>query len=329
MLFTDGQFVTSSDLQVIDGEIEKVADIEKILLDASPQSIITRTLFELGNDFTSKIQNFSGYLVGLGVNMNHAAAVLNILSTAINRPRALLHQIPVIEPDPTRLSFKRWAEYYCLTAFYRNVFHRKVNDRYEKKFNLYDKERKRSWEILKSNGFPIVLTPVPCPGATMEYGSGSWSASNVSAIDAISADTGSEWDVAITWVAMPPYVSGANQNNAESAAGLIQTQETAAATAGAGQVLKIDITSLNPPTNIIPPAIGTAAGIWARTLVTHWNVYVGPSGSGTLYLQNATPIAIGTTNYTLADKPTATGFLLNAGQPAQYDMSMESITWRA
>src|SRR5258708_107859 len=98
MLFTDGQFVTAADLEVIDGEIAAVAATANIVIDTSPQSIITRTLSELGNDFTSKIQNFSGYLVGLGVNMNHNAAVLNILSTAINRPRSLLHQIPVIEP---------------------------------------------------------------------------------------------------------------------------------------------------------------------------------------------------------------------------------------
>lgn len=132
MLFTDGQFITSADLQIVDAEITNVASTEKITLDG-PGGLIMRSLTELGADFLSKIQNFSGYLVGLGVNYNQQAAVMNILSTAINRPRALLNQIPVIEPNPTRCSFRRWAEYYCLVEFYQSLSFRKQNDRYEKR----------------------------------------------------------------------------------------------------------------------------------------------------------------------------------------------------
>jgi hypothetical protein len=329
MFITDGQFVTAADLQVVDGQINDVAKSENIVIDRSPQSIITRTLSELGNDFTSKIQNFSGYLVGLGVNMNHAAAVMNILSTAINRPRALLHQIPVIEPDPTRTSFKRWAEYYCLYAFYRNANHRKLNDRFAKKRDEYDKERKRSWEILKSNGFPVVLTPIPCPGATLEYGSGTWDAGNLSSDSGSSQDTGNTWDVAITWVAMPPYVSGNAQNNAESGPSFVVSLTTSTQTAGSGDTIEVDITSLNPPTSTIPTAIGTAPGIWSRTGVTHWNVYAGTSGTGVLYQQNTNPIPVATKTFDFTDAPVLSGFVCNAGQHSDYDFSLTDITWRA
>lgn len=322
MLFTDGPFVTANDLNIVDGEFSAVAAKNGLIVDGSANSILTRSLSELGNDFTSRIQNFSGYLVGIGVNSNHVAAVLNILSTAINRPRALLHQITVKEPDPTRLTFKRWAEYYCLEAFYRALFARLINDRFEKKMNLYTAERKRMWKIVEGNGFPVVLSPLSCPGATLEYGAGVWGASNVTAAGSGSGDTGHTYDVSITWICQPQYVNGQTQNGCESAGSAVVTQAVAA-----GQFLTINISSLNPPSGQMPNAIGTSNGVYAPLQATGWNLYVGITGQ-TLYQQNASPYPLTTTSHTLSAPPTLSGFAQNAGQPAQYDFSFQNILWR-
>lgn len=325
MLFSDGPFLSANDLQIIDGEFNKVAASESIITDTSSQSVIIRSLSELGNEFISKIQNFSGYLVGIGVGSNHQAAVMNILSTAINRPRVVLHQIPVSEPDPTRLSFKRWAEYYCLHDFYRSAWRRGIGkvSRYEAKMEHYAEERKRSWEILKSNGFPIVMNPLAAPGASLVYGSGVWGAGNVSVFPGGTQVGTVTYNVAVTWCNLPSYVSTANQGGAESAGSAIIAQSVAAA-----HVLKADITGLTPPDGTMPVAIGTASGIYPPQKATHWNVYVG-GATGLLFLQNPSPIPVATKTYTLADAPVLNGFPLNAGQPGQFDFAFQNVVWRS
>lgn len=323
MLFTDGPFILAQDLENIDGEFLTLAQKLNIVVDASANSVLTNSTNALGQHFLSKIQNFSGYLVGVGGASNHVAAVLNILSTAINRPRALLQQIPVIEPDPTRTAFIRWARFYCLHDFYRSIFGRKLEDRYEKKMNFYGAETKRYWELLKMAGFPVIIAPLSAPGATLDYGSGTWNASNLS--QTVGSASGGSFDVVITWCCLPAYQSPTAQNNAESAGSQI-----ASATIASGHLLTISLAGLNPPTGLMNPAIGTARGVYAPMNATHWNVYVRPSGTGNLTLQNATPIPVGTTTYTLAADPTTTGAVLNAGQNAQYDFALnEEILWRA
>src|SRR5271169_6661744 len=98
MLFTDRMFCDATALSYIDSELSQVAKAESLVIDNTNQSVLWHYTLSAGEEFLSKIQNFSGYLVGVGVNSNHAAAVMNILSTAINRPRALLQQITVAEP---------------------------------------------------------------------------------------------------------------------------------------------------------------------------------------------------------------------------------------
>ena len=323
MLFTDRVFVTADELDVIDGEFNLVAKAEKKDVTDSPNSILTQAINNAGSYFTARFQNFSGYLVGVGVNSNHVAAVLNILSTAINRPRALLHQIPVVEPDPTRLHFKRWVQYWCLHEFYQSVFARQLNDRYEKKMDHYAGQMARYWETLKGNGFPVILTPLAAPAAYWEYNSGIWNEDNISAVSGGTAVDDASWEVSVTWCSSPSYQGAGNQNNAESAGSVPKSLLVSA-----GNVIKVDITSLNPPVGTMTPAIGTAAGFYPPMPATHWNVYVGPSG-GPWWLQNSSPLPIATKTYTLADAPVQTGFPQNAGQPAMYDFSAQNIIWRA
>lgn len=319
MLITDGIFITPSFLESIDGEIIEVAAAENMNL----PGFIAESVNAAGSELIAKIQSFSGYLVGVGANANHQSAVLNVLSTAIQRPRALLNQIPVTEPNPTRTAFRRWIQFYCLTEFYIAVSNRKIKDRYDAKAKRYELQKKRHWQNLRGNGFPIVTAPLPCPGALLEYNVGTWGSSNVAAVSGGSAPSPVTYDVSITWCSLPLYVSSANQGNAESAGSAVQTLVV-----GADQVISVNTTGLTPPNGMISTAIGSAQGIYSPMIATNWNVYVGLTGQ-TLYLQNNAPIPIATGSYTLSAAPTLSGFPQNAGQCANYDFSFLDVLWRA
>jgi len=291
---------------------------------SGPGSIIRRAIEEAGTEITSAFQNFSGYLVGLGISANHVAAVLNTLTTAINRPRARLNQVCALDPDPTHLHMKRWLEYRALTGFYRSLYHRKVEDRFEKKMGNYRAEASIAWNNLTANGLPIVMQPLACPGALRELGSGTWGPSNVSAGGTGSSETGHAYDIAITWVNSQGYISWANNGNSESAPSAL----VSAVPVLAGQVLTITLAGLNPPNGTIPQNLGTADGIYTPLPATAWNVYIGISGQ-TLWLQNASPIPIATTSYTLAGGPTLTGNPMGKGQHPDYNFAFQTVLWRA
>jgi hypothetical protein len=322
LLFTDSDIITPGDLAVVDQEVITDATALNVTL-SGPGSIIRRAVEEAGTEITAAFQNFSGYLVGLGISANHVAAVLNTLTTAINRPRARLNQVCALDPDPTHLHMKRWLEYRALTGFYRSLYHRKVEDRFEKKMNNYRAEANFAWSNLTSNGLPIVLQPLACPGALRELGSGTWGPSNVSASGTGSSEIGHVYDVAITWVNSQGYVSWANNGNGESAPSAIVTLS-----AITRSVLTLALAGLNPPNGTIPQNLGTADGIYTPQPATGWNVYVGITGQ-TLWLQNATPIPIATTGYTLADAPTLTGNPMGQGQHPDYHFAFQQVLWRA
>lgn len=323
MLFTDSDIVTPADLAAVDQEVSKDATTLNVTL-AGPGSIIRRAVEEAGTELVASFQNFSGYLVGLGISANHVAAVLNTLTTAINRPRARLNQVVALDPDRTHLAMKRWIEYRALTGFYRAIYHRKLEDRFEKKMNNYRAEATTAWNNLTANGLPIVLQPLAAPGAIRELNSGTWGASNVSAGGSGSSDAGSTYDVAITWVNSQGYVSWANNGNSESAPGA----KAIGIAVASGQVLTVTLAGLNPPNGTIPQNLGTADGIYTPQPASGWNVYVGTTGQ-TLWLQNSTPIAIATTSYTLANAPTLSGNPMGTGQHPDYNFAFQDVVWRA
>lgn len=323
MLFTDGPFVTSKDLNIIDREFIQLAADNNIPVDGSPDSLVSRATLAAGAEFTAQFQNFSGYLVGVGVSSNHLAAVLNVLSTAINRPRALLQQIPVIEPNPTRSAFIRWVRYYCLHDFYQSLAYQFVNeDKYRLKMELYNRERKAKWSQLNGNGVPVVLNPFSCPGAVWDYGAGIWAQSNVTTPPQ-GGTTGGTFDMAITWVSAPGYLGPTNQNGGESGPSLTITTAPAAGTS-----IAISLANLIPPNGTMQPAIGTAQGVFAPQSASGWNIYIGKAGDNIKYLQNVVPIPIATTSYQLPGDPTLSGYTLNPGQPAQFDYTIQKVLWR-
>lgn len=322
MLFTDGNFISAADLAVIDPEVTSMAATEKIVIDSTPGSTLMQTVTEMGTELTAKFQNFTGYLVGIGYTANHVAAVLNVLSTAINRPRARLNQVVAVDPDPSKRMFKQWATYYCLRAIYRAAFHRRLNDRYEKKMEMFEAERKRSWMNLNASGLPILTSPLACPGALLEVNAGTWGAANVTATGSGSGDPGTTYDVAITWVNGAMYVSPSLKNNAESGPSSIVTQVVAS-----GQFVHIDITSLIPPNGTLA-ALGTADGIYNPMPASAWNVYIGATGK-TLFLQNASPIPIATKTYQPAGAPVLSGNALTSGQFSEYSFAFQNMIHRA
>ena len=118
------------------------------------------------------------------------------------------------------------------------------------------------------------------------------------------------------------YQSVAKPNNAESDISQIVTVMPTT-----GQEISINISTLNPPTGAQHPSQMLVVVVSPLT-ATHWNVYVGKSG-GILYLQNATPIPIGITSYTLSSDPVLSGSQYYLGQYADRRLSVSPMRQRS
>jgi hypothetical protein len=324
-LFTDSDIVTAADLASHDPELPLVQEaIQPPPPIEGPGSIIRNSVDECAHEIRMKFQNFSGYLVSPGINLNHVAAVQNILSTAINRPRMRLNQVVALDPDPTKCLLRHWLLYNALYHFYRAAYARFSGggDRYSRKMQLFEDEASKAWSRLIADGIPVVLNPIPCPGAIREFGVGTWGDSNVTAGGNGSTETGNEYYVAITWVSQPAYVSSTSKGNAESGGSAIVATQPAAV-----QVITASIAGLKPPGNPLP-AVGTADGLYTQLTATGWNVYVGTS-QNSMFLQNITPIALSTTTYTLPNAPVLAGSILQPGQFADYNFAFQNMLLRS
>jgi len=325
MLLTDNDIITLDDLQAVDPEVGLIEkNLPNVPPMVGPESIARQAADHVTRMIESQFQNFSGYLMSPGNSANQIAAVMNVYSTSVTRPRMRMNQVVAVEPDPTKRHIKECIKYYALYAFFRSQYHRKVptDDRFAMKMEFYDGEYQRAWQRLQATGCPIVLTPLVCPGAIREYQTGTWGDSNVTAGGSGSTETGNEYDVVITWTGQA-YSSWSQPNNSESAPSAIVTIQ-----ATEGQVLTIDISTLNPP-NAAVPNVGTADGIYSPMPATGWNVYVAVTGNTPL-LQNSTPIAIGTTSYTLPNAPVTTnGKTVGVGQFPDYNYAWVRVRNRA
>jgi hypothetical protein len=327
MLLTDSDILTPEALAAVDPEVSspKIQEFAPPL--EGPHSIISKTAYQACHFLTSMFQGFSGYLMAPGSSANHIAAVMNVSSTGISRPRVRMNQVVAEDPDPAKRIVRTWMEYEALYRFFQALFHRKMDDRFEKKMLHYASERSDAWSMIENCGLPVVIQPLPCPAAIREYNSGSWGISNVTAGGTGSTEAGNSYDVAIAYTApsyLPPgqTLNGFDRGNGESAASAKVT-----IAAAAGQVLTVSIASLNPPTGM-NPAVGTADGVFSQLPAVGWQVYVGLSGAS-LYLQNATPIPIATKTFTLPDAPVLSGFGPTLGQSADYNYAFVRTLMRA
>ncbi len=319
MTLTDSDIITQADLVAVDPEVAKTAPNE---------SIDVPTAIRLGMEsvihtIAMRYQGFSGYLMSPGSSAGHNAAVMNTYSTAVSRPRVRPNQVVGLGPDPARREMHTWIKYASLYAFYRSAYHRKLTeDRYEKKMEFYGGEQNQARDRLDATGLPVVLSPIPCPGAVRELNVGTWGAANVSAGGSGSTEPGSRsLDVAITWVGAQ-YVSPAIPANQESAG-----SPTIAQAMLTGQVLSVNIASLNPPNGLVG-MIGTADGVFGQIPAIGWNVYVGLFDQ-IMWLQNASPIPVATKSYTLSNAPVLSGNPLGYGQFPDYNFASARMIQRS
>jgi hypothetical protein len=126
-------------------------------------------------------------------------------------------------------------------------------------------------------------------------------------------------DVAITYVDTSLYLSQALPKNAESNP---SARKSVTLTSGLGVTL--DLTGLNPPNGALAPR--KLAQSYALPLnASAYNVWVGVRG-GTLYLQNATPIAITSRTYALSADPLLSGSVAQEGQwPEAYRPMYQTV----
>lgn len=307
-LFTDGTFVTQADLAALDAEAFAVADVHDIDL----SGIIMRAIGEAVSEITSRVQaSGGGIYASSGISSTHLNAVLNTgLSGAINRPYFRMSNVVIHSPYHGLTSpLKQWVESKALAILYRSVLNRKVDDRFQDKFDRFVDQMEIYWARLLDVGIPVVYTPLPCPGAALEPNAGSWLITETAG-----AGTAGAYFVAITWTASG-YVSATNKGNSESA-----PSSLLALTTTGTNVLVVNITGLNPPAGH-PASIGYADGQTPYSVATGWNVYAGTSPTA-LTLQNASPIPVATKTYTFAAAPATDGALVGDGQYPDINFSI-------
>lgn len=314
-LFTDLDFVTSADMLALDPEVSKVATAESILID-SPAGIAAQACDEIGQKLLVDSQAFSGFMPPFAMPYNQTAAVLNLVGPTINRSRIALSQVVVSTANPTESSvakpssLKRYAIYMALRLFYRAAFFKKTNDRYDNKRKMYEEEIRRFyWPRFFNQGVPICYKPLACPGAVHEWNVGVWDSTRVSLAAGTNVNATTLYDVAVTWVDQTRYLSHQSKGNSESA----PSARAAGISVTTANVLHVDISVLTPPNGLNPLNSALGQGLVIPGIASGWNVYVGLQG-GALYLQNASPIAIGTTAYTLAGPPVLSGYQADSGQ---------------
>ena len=329
MLFTDSDIVSSADLIDIDGEIPDVANNMKppVTVDG-PGSVCEQAWREAGQQITAAQQIYSSYLATPGMSTGHTAAVNNTGVPARTQPRIRLNQI--VAHDQTYASSKSaiqiWMAYMALRNFYRNASSRLGKDRFQEKMLRYQEDTLHRWRELRATGLPFVYQNFDAPGAKHSFNAGVWNSANVTTA-AAGGLAGGNFVAAITWYDSSKYVSQSVKANAES--GPSQIQAIAPAT---NMAIKVDITSLNPPTGAADP-VGTALGTLLPLNATHWNIWVGaapndPNVAPVLYLQKES-VPIATKSFTLTTDPVLSGSVLTQGQFSESNLAFQNLVQRA
>lgn len=326
MLWTDKIWVSSDDLSRVDSEVLRVSTSENITLDGV-NGLIRGGLEEATSEIMKFIVAFGGYLNSGDLTSNHFAAVMNVGIGNSVRQKVGLQQIVISGDVPGQWFWlKQWTVFHVLRCFYRDAFGRLGQDRYKDKMDFFrDELQRRITPNIYSLGVPIVIRPLSRPGAFFERNSGTWDSTNLSQVPGLGTSNKVSFDVAITWVDQSQanfYVNSSQRNNSESDASDIATIQITT-----GNVISVSISSLNPPTGKQDPSQQMIVVVSPRP-ATGWNVYVGNTG-GTLYLQNSSPIPIGTTSFTLPGDPSLQGATPGIGQYPDRRLSVAPMRQRA
>jgi hypothetical protein len=332
-IWTDSDFIDSQDMNGLDSEVSSVADSESppIVLDAisgqSAPSLCQSAIDECGRFVMNQGQAFSGFMPPFMAPYNQTAAVIQMVGPSVNRTRYSLSQIVVSAPLTAYMSdLKCWVVYCALYQFYRTAFYRRMNDRYERKMDMFASEIKlKYWPRVWNTGMPISNTPLVCPGAVHEFNAGTFGPSNVSSVAGVNLNALAQYDVAITWVDQSKYVSPTNNGNAESGPSAAMTIEVPSS-----QAIQVGIAGLNPPNGTSPVNVSLGLGVITPGNATGWNVYVGVTDSVPyfMWLQNSVPIPIKTLTYTLSGPPVLQGNSLMPGQLPDSYQTLQSLIMR-
>jgi len=287
-LLIDDDHITTSDLLAIDPEVSDIATAEEITIE-DDGGIARQAWDECSDRLMECMKPF-------GDDAFYTPGLVTI-----GQSRVKLHQIVVSSQYGRRASaLRRWMIYHALELFYRAAMNRRVSDRYEEKYERMREDTRERWRVLFGSGLPFVVSPMPCPGAVHEIGAGNFGASNLAYVEG-GADAEAEYSVAITWT----------DGTVESG-----PSKTLAATVPQDQLLRVSIAGLTPP-----------RAVDGRRAATGWNVYVGTPG-GTLYRQNAVPVAVGTSTYTLVGAPVLSGTVMGTGQAPDSVATFQTLLQR-
>jgi hypothetical protein len=311
-LFVDADHVSQADLLAIDPEIPDIAEAEGI----NTGQVIRQSWDECADALLAVAQRF-----GSGATDWTSGYTLRNGAGSGNIPAIQLSQIVVSPQDGRRISpLRRWMIYQALGMFYRAAANRRVTDRYQGKLDANVETLKWRWRDVFSHGIPVVTVPLPCPGAVHELDAGDFTDTGVTAVAGGSA-AATDAEVSITWVDETSYVSQEARRQGESG-----PSTAVQFTIPANSLLRVDISGLVPPGSV-PYQGGTANGIRSYRKATGWNVYVGTPG-GSRYLQNAAPIALTSTTYTLAAAPVLSGYIQSSGQVPDVNLTLQNTFQR-
>lgn len=329
MLFSDSDIVSAINLAAIDSEIAAVANSTKppISIDGSG-GICEQAWRECSHSILSAQQVYSTYLAYPGFTGAHLGAIYNTGIPSVTQGRIRLSQVVAHEAAYAAAAspIQTWLTYTALYMFYRNASSRKGDDRYQEKMDRFRADAQSAWRTLRTLGLPCISRPLEAPGAKHSFRAGTWTAANISSAAGGSTNAVQPLSVAITYYDSSKYVSQSSNGNAESAPSAVVPFSLAALS-----LLKVDITSLYPPTGTDDP-VGVSQGTLTPLTATHWNLWAGPAASDpsavpTLYLQKE-GIPIATKTWTLAADPTFSGSPLGQGQYPDRALTFQNVVMR-
>lgn len=313
-LLTDDDFVDQADLTALDPEVPEVASAESITIEGDA-GIARQAWEECSTVLLERMESFGGGFVA-------ADGQLYPFAGGSCRARVFLSQIVISDPYAGRLSaIRRWMIYEALVLFYRAAVNRTIEDRYQVKLDRFAAAAKEHRKRLWRRGLPVVLEPLPAPGALHEWNSGVWSVANLSGVAGGSSPE-TQYDVAITWVDGSRYASPVAKGNGESG-----PSRMARFTLPEDHLLRVDIASLRPPGGEVYQR-SAADGSFRQLTATHWNLYVGAPGKA-LWMQNPAPLPVSTTSYALAGPPVLSGVGLDPGQKPDVNFAFMNLLHRA
>lgn len=152
-LWIDREWVGLAELSAIDSEVASIAEAEEI--DVGGSGGVAREAFaECSNWLTTSFPSLNG-----------AFDPVAYVGGAVNNRFRLEQVVMTEEYGERRTPLRDWLIWSTLAAFYRSAVRRSLNDRYERKLELAEREVAKRLSAVRRGGVPVVFNPIPAPGA--------------------------------------------------------------------------------------------------------------------------------------------------------------------